>query len=105
MTPPAEPAGDDSAPRVYVVIAGLYEERDLVGVYGTSEAAMEAHPVRREPRRGHSSIERGGGWQLDDDANPRSWSNGLDWDEYKEIREYEVRGEIRPEDEIPGLVR
>ncbi len=89
---------------VYVVERGAYEQRGIEGVYGSLQAAIAAHPCREpEPavlarwdqweangRKGAaplSRIERRGGWQEESDGK---WSNGLDWEEGKEITAFEV---------------
>lgn len=82
--------------KVYVVETGLYDSRSVAGVYATAEAAMAAHPVDLPARvqlPGFASspnyIYRAGGWQQDGYGN---WDNGLDFDDYACVTEYEVKG-------------
>lgn len=65
---------------VYVMEQACYSNRRIAGIYRTLEGAMGAHPV---PDRSEN-VERPGGW-LQDETNQDTWSNGLDWDEAKDI--------------------
>lgn len=80
---------------VYVVEQGAYSSRGVVGVYATPEAAMAAHPLPTDYKYPdpptHGNWSRRGGWQPDRHSEPGySWSNGLDWDDGKDITRYEL---------------
>lgn len=72
--------------KVYVVEQGVYEDRKVVGVYATPEAAMEAHPLPR-PQVTGVVVTTPGGWRH---ANDRYWDNGLDWADACGVTEWEV---------------
>src|SRR5690349_20348094 len=83
---------------VYVVEQGAYSSRGVVGVYVSPEAAMAAHPIPADYKYpavpSPSNGSRRGGWQPCSYAEPGCrWSNGLDWDDGKDITRYELDGE------------
>lgn len=58
---------------VWLLETGLYADARVSGVYVTAEAAMAARPE--------------GNWVKDGEG---SWVNGLDWDEFAMVNEWEV---------------
>lgn len=72
---------------VYVVEAGMYDSRCVVGVYASPEAAMEAHPIP-------SHLVHFGAWVDDNRLNTPgvSWSNGLDYEDCKDITRHVLQG-------------
>ena len=86
---------------VYIVEQGAYSNRAIVGVYDSPEAAIEDHPLPADvpypktPSAANAS--RRGGWQPCFSAGPgRAWSNGLDWEDVKNITRYEVQSLSTP---------
>lgn len=77
--------------KVYVVEQGCYENRGVVGVYASAEAAMLAHPIPADYRYPETptafNASRPGGWKK---TSETTWGNGLDWDLSCEVIEYEL---------------
>ncbi len=72
---------------VYVVEAGCYSSRGVIGVYANPDAAMIANPI---PTTATNRI-RSGGWQPYEGAEPGTmWSNGYDWENHQDITRYEL---------------
>lgn len=79
--------------KVYVVESGCYTNRSISGVYSSVEAAIAANPIPANypypvvPSASNAS--RPTGWVCTD-SEFNTWYNGLDWDDAKEIMEFEL---------------
>lgn len=68
---------------VFVVESGCYEQRTVIGVYSSLEAAQET-----DPNCEWAHWSDGDGYE--------DWSNGKDWDEAKRISAYELESGSAP---------
>ncbi len=82
--------------KVWIVESGCYDDRIIIGVYATREAAIAANPPAIRASRWLPRVqshERPGGWQPDDPQKPETceWSNGLDWGDAMSMWPEEVK--------------
>lgn len=84
--------------KVYLLYTGCYEDRGVVGVYATPDAAMAAHqPEQPADHRGVRGNEYGRWagtpwsyeWKKDEDGE--SWHFDADWDDSASVEVEEVR--------------
>ena len=68
--------------KVWVVVRGSHDERDVVGIFARIEDVLKAFPV------GAGKQVRRGGWKDDDGGG--DWWNGLDWSDRLEATQMEI---------------
>ncbi len=76
--------------KVYVLVRGLYDNTDIVGVFADEEGALAAHAPVKKNTVSHSGRPYTYEWKRDDKTG--RWMFDADWWDFAEILDFEVQG-------------